>query len=84
MNTNNAPGMTKAALLVCMTVAEAIRDLGSVPSGHLYAAVMSKMDIHSYENVIQILVNSNLVRRDAWHMLTWIGPTLTGKVETNA
>lgn len=65
---------TQAALDIITAIAEAIRDIGSVPSGHLYATVMGHMSLQTYESIINMLVRSNLVRRDGNHLLTWIGP----------
>ena len=63
------------ALHLTKIVGEAIRDLGSVPSGHLYAAVMDHLDIHKYNLIIDKLIEAKLVRRDRSHLLTWIGST---------
>ena len=63
----------EAGLQVVRAMAEAIRDLGSVPSGHLYARLMGRMDLQSYEGLIGILVRSGLVTQDASHVLHWVG-----------
>ena len=42
----------KAALGMVKSVADAIRDLGSVPSGHLYATIMGAMALDEYEWII--------------------------------
>ena len=54
-------------------IGEAIRDLGLVPSGHLYARVMDKLSLAEYEKVIGLLKRANLVSEQA-HLLTWVGP----------
>jgi hypothetical protein len=59
-------------------VAEAIRTLGSVPSGHFYAQVCDKMDLQTYTSIIGILKRAELVS-EAGHVLTWVGPTLEGE-----
>jgi hypothetical protein len=64
-----------AALEICLAVADSIRALGSVPAGHLYATVLGHMSLESFEAVIRTLIRSGVVRRDASHLLTWIGPT---------
>ncbi len=69
----NTPANT--AVNAALAMAEAIRTLGSVPSGHLYAQVMNTLSLASYDNVIRALVNARLVRKDSSHLLTWIGPT---------
>jgi hypothetical protein len=64
----------RAGLKILLAVAETIREAGSVPGGHLYAGLVDRMSLQGFEAMIQILVNGNLVRRDASHLLTWIGP----------
>jgi hypothetical protein len=62
-----------AMLQVILAVAEAIRDLGEVPSGHLYARLMGHMTIGTYEGIIGALQGSGLVTEEN-HLLTWAGP----------
>ena len=64
----------KAAIQVVMAVGDAIRELGSIPSGHLYAQLMSKLDLQAYQRVIDLLKGAGVVKEEASHMLTWIGP----------
>ncbi len=45
-----------------------------VPSGHLYAQVMGKLDLETYNGCMASLKNAQLVEEDASHMLRWIGP----------
>lgn len=64
-----------SALSIVGVIGESIRELGQVPSGHLYAVVMSGgMDLAQYEQAIGLLKRSKLVAEDASHMLTWTGP----------
>ena len=65
----------KATFLMVAAMAEAIRGLGTVPSGHLYAMVMGKVDLAGFERIIQTLVNAGLVDNKS-NELRWIGPTL--------
>lgn len=53
--------------------AEAICKAGSVPSGTLYATMMSVIDLPGYNRAIEILINAKLVKKEN-HLLTWIGP----------
>jgi len=55
-----------------LAIAEAIATAKEIPSGHLYAAVMSKMTLDQYHACIAVLVRGNLVR-EQYHVLTWIG-----------
>lgn len=63
-----------AAVRVAHAVAEAIRALGEVPGGHLCARLMGVMDLHQFEQVIDLLVEARLVERAPSHLLRWIGP----------
>ena len=62
----------KAALGILRAVADAIRELGEVPSGHLYAHLMSKVSLEQYEQVIGILKQAGLIT-ESNHLLTWVG-----------
>lgn len=53
-------------------LADAIRDLKRVPSGHLYAQVMGHMDIHTYNKAIDLLKRTKMVEEKN-HELIWIG-----------
>ena len=66
----------KAAFGILQAVAEAIRQLGEVPSGHLYANLMSKLSLAQFEQVLGVLKGAGLVRESNAHLLTWIGPAL--------
>jgi len=66
----------KAAVNAVLAISEAIRELKTVPSGELYAHVCDKMELRTYEAIIQTLKNARLVEERA-HMLTWIGPEVT-------
>ena len=77
MNSTAKPNETKAALQILMAVAETIRELGAVPSGHLYATLMGRMSLQEYESLVRILKNADLVSESA-HELRWIGPKKEG------
>lgn len=63
-----------AAFAVLTAVADTIRELGSVPSGDLYAQLMGRMDIHTYNKLIDRLKGAGLVSEDRSNLLTWTGP----------
>ncbi len=65
--------MKERALKMATALAEAIRDLGSVPSGHLYAHVMGHMSLETYEALIDTLIAADLIEQDCSHLLTWKG-----------
>ena len=62
-----------AGIRAASAVGDAIRELGSVPSGHLYAHLMKFMSLETYNSLIGILKQANLVEEKA-HVLTWVGP----------
>lgn len=72
----------KAAIQTIQLVAEIIREAGSIPSGHLYAALMAKgMELEGYNFVINFLKDAKLVREE-FHVLHWIPiPVVTMKEE---
>ena len=65
------PNDVKAALGILRAVADAIRELGEVPSGHLYAHLMSKLSLEQYEQVIGVLKQAGLIT-ESNHLLTWV------------
>ena len=60
-----------AQLRIVAAIGEAIKDLGSVPSGHLYARVMGILSLDQYNQVIGILKKQGLIEEKS-HELTWI------------
>lgn len=64
-----------AALLAVEAVASAIQALGTVPSGELYARVMSLLTLQQYEGIIRTLKAAKLVDEKN-HLLRWIGPAV--------
>lgn len=65
-----------ATLNVVMAVAEAVRELKQVPSGHLYATLCDKLTLEDYNAVVATLKGAGLVT-ERHHTLTWTGPTFT-------
>jgi hypothetical protein len=66
---------TKAYLELIQAIATAIRDSGplGVPSGTLYASVMSVVPLDAYNRIVTQLVSTGLVRLDC-HCLYWVQP----------
>ena len=62
----------KAAMAIVLAVGEAIKELGSVPNGHLYARLMGQMNLETYNKVIALLVKVGAVKNEN-HLLTWVG-----------
>ena len=63
--------LTRAQAITAI-VADAIRELGEVPSGELYAHLMGVLNIEQYNGIIAVLKQSGLVS-ESRHMLTWNG-----------
>lgn len=63
----------KAAMEIVLAVGQAIKELGSVPSGHLYARLMGNMSLDTYNKVIALLKKVGAVKEEG-HLLTYIGP----------
>jgi hypothetical protein len=65
---------------VIAAIAEAIRGLREVPSGHLYAQLMGHMTLDQYGQVIAILKRAGLVEEKS-HLLRWVGPNVAPKAQ---
>jgi hypothetical protein len=62
----------KAAVQVVVAIGETIKELGSVPSGHLYAQLMGRMSLDTYNKIIGVLVKTGAVKEEGY-LLTWVG-----------
>jgi hypothetical protein len=56
--------------LLSLTIAETVLELGEIPSGHLYAAVMGKCTLEEYNAALAILKRVGMIR-ESGHLLTW-------------
>jgi len=65
----------KAALGISVAIAEAVREAGEIPSGTLYAIVMGKLSLASYEAVLRTLAGAGLIKVEN-HLVRWTGPEL--------
>jgi hypothetical protein len=67
--------MTKKQILatfeVTRAIADAIRELKSVPSGHLYAQVMNHLSLEQYTKIIDLLKSNRLIE-ERNSELAWI------------
>jgi hypothetical protein len=68
----NMTNQERAAIETVLAVGSAIRELKSVPSGHLYARLMGHMNLETYNKIIGILVKTGAVTNEG-HLLTWVG-----------
>ncbi len=73
----------KAFLELHRAVADAIRALGTVPSGHLYARVMEHVSQDQFDSILARLKGAGLVVEDQSHLLRWIGPKLEAVCQFN-
>ena len=71
-NSKTKAAQAKAFLNATLAVSDAIRELGSVPSGHLYARLMEYLSIEVYQRIIDLLVEAKVVTNKG-HLLTWVG-----------
>jgi len=62
-----------AIFTVAIAAAEVIRELGEIPSGHLYARMMDKLSCHQYQQIIDMLKKAGVVEETPAHLLRWIG-----------
>jgi hypothetical protein len=72
MSTNENSKQIEASLLAVKAIADAIRKLKEIPSGTLYAIVMGKMSLESYNGIISLLKRTKLISEKN-NLLTWIG-----------
>lgn len=71
--TQDTRASLKAGLDLVMLFANAIREVGQIPEGTLYAQAMVHMDLATFESAMRMLERCELVTRQN-HLLTWIGP----------
>lgn len=63
----------RAFIEIVASLGVAIKSLGEVPSGHLYARVMGHLSLEQYNSFIAVLKQQGLVSEKG-HLLTWTGP----------
>ena len=49
-----------------------IKDVKRIPSGHLYAQLMSVLSLQAYQYMLDILVKGNMIKIEN-HEIVWIG-----------
>lgn len=62
----------EGALPVYRAVADAIKAMGAVPAGHLYAVLMGKLDLNTFNKIIGTLTGAGVVERKG-DLLIWKG-----------
>ena len=63
-----------AGLKTIQAIAGAIRELGEVPSGTLYANIMGRLTLEEYAKIIGILKNAGIAEETPASLLRWLGP----------
>lgn len=63
----------RATIDAVAALGAAIKQLGEVPSGHLYARVMGHLTLEQYTWLIDALKRAHLVEEKN-HVLRWVGP----------
>lgn len=74
MSTPITKEQINAALQTVQALGAAIKELGTVPSGRLYAQVMNHISLESYNGAIGVLKKAGVVT-ETGHELKWVGPT---------
>lgn len=72
------PDQRRGAILTIQAIADCLKELGSVPSGHFYARLMampglSNLSATEYQSLIDNMKAAKLVK-ESNHLLTWVGP----------
>jgi len=62
---------TKKALAIIQILAAAIKESRAIPSGHLYAKVMSKISFGDYAAAIETLERAKIITVGNNHLLSW-------------
>ena len=75
MTTEPTQKQKEYGVKLIMAVTEAIREAKRIPSGHLYAMLMGKMNIDTYNQLITIIKRTGLVKEE-YHELIWVGPKI--------
>ena len=52
-------------------IAEAIREFKEIPSGHLYAHLMGKFSLDTYNGILDLFKKLGLIKVE-YHLITWI------------
>lgn len=67
-----------ATLDAARALGDAVRDLGSVPEGVLYANLCGALSLRSFQVLVDALIRAGVVARRPGPILVWIGPPKGG------
>lgn len=62
-----------AALEMVVIIGQLIQEKKSIPDGELYAQLMDKFNLQTYNSIIDKLITAKCVKRSN-NLLTWVGP----------
>lgn len=62
-----------AAIQKTKIIADAVKEAGTdgIPSGHLYAIVMSAYSLSEFQQIIDLLKRNNIIQEKEVHLLVW-------------
>ncbi len=55
-----------------LLILDVIKDLKEIPSGHLYAHLMSKVSLEEYNSMLDLLKDKKFIKVKS-HLITYIG-----------
>ena len=61
------------ALLLCEELGYAIHQVKEIPAGTLYAAIMSRVSLDTFNACLSTLEKSGLVKVEKSHLVKWTG-----------
>ena len=70
-------GMKEQHQTALRVMVAAMREVKVMPARHLYAAVVTLVDASGFRKIVDILLQSELVRLDG-ETIQWTGPMITG------
>ena len=62
----------KALITATQALANTIRELKQIPSGELFARLMTYCSLEKYNNLIDVLKKAGVIKEEN-HLLIWIG-----------
>jgi hypothetical protein len=70
---NTEEDRKQAMVEILAATMEVIRVKKEIPSGELYAVLMSSFSLSAYQAILDVLKAARLIRVEN-HLITWIGP----------
>lgn len=64
---------TQTTLDAVQAICEAVREVGQIPSGHLYAMVCGNLSLEQYQRVLEVAKRAGLIK-ETNNLLRWTGP----------